>query len=88
MSRLRTRIDRLELTRASKSPIDWRFEDYLAAINVVLMERTDKTLDPLLVAFTREVLEPDRQLWEQLPISERGPGWMDKLSRNDGTLGT
>jgi hypothetical protein len=88
MKRLETRIHKLEAAKGPKGPADWRFEDILGAINVVLREEARKGIDPLLVAFTREVLEADRHLWEQLPIAERGPGWMEKLSRNDGTLGT
>jgi hypothetical protein len=88
MSILKTRIDRLEAAMGRKGPAEWRFEDILAAIYVVMWERTDHTLDPVLVAYVRELFEPDRHLWEQLPILERKPGWMGKLSRNDGALGT
>lgn len=80
MSRLRTRIDRLEVTRAPKGPNDWQFEAMLAAIYAVMWERkrTDHTLDPVLLTHVRELLEPDRHLWEQLPIAERKPGRVDK----------
>jgi hypothetical protein len=88
MKQLKTRIDRLETAMGCRGPAEWRFEDMLAAIYTVMWERTDHTLDPVLVTHVRELLEPDRHLWEQLPISERGPGWMDKLSRNDGALET
>jgi hypothetical protein len=88
MSKLKTRIDRLETAMGCRGPADWQFEDILAAIYAVMWERTGEHLDPVLVAYVRELLEPDRHLWGQLPIPERKPGWMDKLSRNDGALGT
>jgi hypothetical protein len=78
MSRLKTRIDRLETAMGCRGPADWRFEDMLGAIHAVMWERTGEHLDPVLVAVTREILEPYRHLWERLPISERGPGWMEK----------
>jgi hypothetical protein len=79
MSRLEKRIDRLEAAKGRRGAAEWRFEDRLAAIYAVLWERTCKAIDPLLVTSIREELEPDRHLWEQLPISERGPGWLDRL---------
>ena len=88
MSRLKTRIDQLESAMGRKSPAGWRFEDMLSAIHAVMWERTGEHLDPVLVADVRELLESDRHLWEQLPISERKPGWADRLKSDDGALGT
>ena len=88
MSKLKTRIDQLESAMGRKSPAEWRFEDMLAAIHAVMWERTSEHLDPVLVAYVRELLEPDRHLWEKLPLLERKPGWADRLKSDDGALGT
>jgi hypothetical protein len=88
MSRLKARIDRLETAMGRRGPADWRFEDMLAAIHAVMWERTGAHLDPVLVGYVRELLEPDRHLWEHLPITERRPGWADRLKSDDGVLVT
>jgi hypothetical protein len=78
MRKLKIRIDRLEAAMGCRGPADWRFEDRLAAIHAVMWERTGEHLDPVLVAYVREVLESDRHLREKLPLLERKPGWKDK----------
>jgi hypothetical protein len=82
MKQLRTRIDRLETAMGGNGPADWRFEDRLAGIHAVMWERTGEHLDPVLVTCVRELLEPDRHLWEKLPLLERKPGWVDKYYPN------
>ena len=78
MKQLRARVDQQESAIGHKGPADWRFEDMLAAIHAVMWERTSEHLDPVLIAYVRELLEPDRHLWEKLPLLERKPGWRDK----------
>ena len=88
MKQLRARVDQLESAIGHKGPTDWRFEDMLSAIHAVMWERTGEHLDPVLVADVRELLEPDRHLWEKLTLLERKPGWADRLKSDDGALGT